>query len=61
MIFDPDDGYSNKKQRTDAASRKAPWVTGLNWERCNNVAEMLVFIPDLKATVLFLVVLQVAQ
>ena len=42
MIFDPDDGYSNKRQRTDAASRKAPWVAGLNLERCKNVAEMYV-------------------
>ena len=42
MVFDPNDGYSNKKQRTDAASRKAPWVAGLDWERCNNVAEMYV-------------------
>lgn len=41
MLFDPRDGYSNKKQRSDAASRKAPWVAGLNWHRCKNVAEML--------------------
>ncbi|KAH9484478.1 Poly(A) RNA polymerase cid14 [Psilocybe cubensis] len=36
-----DDGYANKKQRVDAASRKAPWVNGLDLERCQNVAEML--------------------
>lgn len=37
---DYDDGYANKKQRTDAASRKCPWVAGLELERCSNVAEM---------------------
>jgi len=42
MVFDFDDGFANKKQRTDALSRKAPWVTGLDWDRCNNVAEMCV-------------------
>jgi DNA polymerase sigma len=42
MIFDLDDGYSNKKQRTDASSRKAPWVAGVDWDKCNNVAEMCV-------------------
>ena len=35
-----DDGYTNKKQRLDAASRKSPWVNGLNLDRCHNVAEM---------------------
>jgi non-canonical poly(A) RNA polymerase PAPD5/7 len=43
MVFDPNDGYANKKQRTNASSRKAPWVVDLNWDRCNNVAEMCVF------------------
>jgi hypothetical protein len=37
-----DDGYANKKQRTDAASRKAPWVADIDWDDCNNVAEMYV-------------------
>ncbi|EIN07011.1 Nucleotidyltransferase [Punctularia strigosozonata HHB-11173 SS5] len=36
-----DDGYVNKKQRLDAASRKAPWVADIDWDSCNNVAEML--------------------
>ncbi|KIM48611.1 hypothetical protein M413DRAFT_60162 [Hebeloma cylindrosporum] len=36
-----DDGYANKKQRLDAASRKAPWVNGLDLDRCHNVAEMM--------------------
>ncbi|KAH9952027.1 hypothetical protein B0H21DRAFT_10348 [Amylocystis lapponica] len=35
------DGYTNKKQRVAAASRKAPWVVDLDWESCTNVAEML--------------------
>lgn len=35
-----DDGYANKKQRTAAASRKAPWVTDVDWDSCANVAEM---------------------
>ena len=35
-----DDGYANKKQRLDAASRKSPWVKGLDLDRCHNVAEM---------------------
>lgn len=39
-----DDGYENKKQRTDAASRKAPWVSDVNWESCTNVAEMCVVV-----------------
>lgn len=42
MVFDPNDGYSNKKQRTDASSRKAPWLTGLDMGHCNNVAELYV-------------------
>lgn len=37
---DYDDGYTNKKERMDAASRKCPWVNGLDLERCRNVAEM---------------------
>ena len=44
MIFDNDDGYANKRQGTDPASKKAPWVAGLGWERCKNVAEMYVSI-----------------
>jgi non-canonical poly(A) RNA polymerase PAPD5/7 len=37
--FDRNDGY-NKKERMDAASRKAPWVTDMDWEGCANVAEL---------------------
>ena len=37
--FDRNDGY-NKKERMDAASRKAPWVTDVDWEGCVNVAEL---------------------
>ncbi|KAI9466112.1 hypothetical protein BJY52DRAFT_1112603 [Lactarius psammicola] len=32
LDFDQNDGYNNKKERTDAASRKAPWVTDVDWE-----------------------------
>ncbi|KDQ61225.1 hypothetical protein JAAARDRAFT_124189 [Jaapia argillacea MUCL 33604] len=39
--YERDDGYENKKQRVDAASRKAPWIENVDWKRCNNVAEML--------------------
>ena len=38
--YDRDDGYTNKKQRVAAASRKAPWTTDVDWESCANVAEM---------------------
>jgi hypothetical protein len=34
--------YESKKQRVDIPSRKAPWVAHMNWEHCNNVAEMYV-------------------
>lgn len=39
---DRQDGYDNKKQRADAASRRAPWVWDVDWENCRNVAEMYV-------------------
>ncbi|KAI0306661.1 hypothetical protein B0F90DRAFT_1808312 [Multifurca ochricompacta] len=39
--IDRNDGYNNKKDRMDAASRKAPWVTDVNWEGSTNVAELL--------------------
>ncbi|KAG6839850.1 hypothetical protein C0991_011086, partial [Blastosporella zonata] len=39
--YDPNDGYASKKQRTDASSRKSPWVAGLDWTRCRHVAELL--------------------
>lgn len=42
MIFDPSDGYQNKKQRTDAKSRLAPWVEEVDWEGCENAAELCV-------------------
>jgi hypothetical protein len=38
--IDFDDGYANKKQRMDAASRKAPWILDTDWDNCRNVAEM---------------------
>lgn len=38
--IDFEDGYANKKQRMNAASRKAPWVYDVEWEECRNVAEM---------------------
>ncbi|THH31115.1 hypothetical protein EUX98_g3085 [Antrodiella citrinella] len=38
---DLNDGYSNKKQRIDAASRRAPWAWDVDWDRCQNVAQML--------------------
>ena len=37
-----DDGYANKKERVDAASRKSPWVNALELDKCRNVAEMCV-------------------
>lgn len=40
--FDIDDGYVNKKQRLDAASRKSPWVANLDWTQCRHVAELCV-------------------
>ncbi|VDB82658.1 unnamed protein product [Peniophora sp. CBMAI 1063] len=39
--FDPDDGYQSKKQRQDAASRKAPWTDMMDTDGCTNVAELL--------------------
>lgn len=40
MVFDFD---THKPQRFDPyTSKKAPWVAGIDWERCNNVAEMYV-------------------
>lgn len=41
--IDYNDGYANKKQRTDAASRRAPWAVDVDWDRCNNVADMYGF------------------
>ena len=40
--FDRNDGYNNKKERIDAASRKAPWVADVDWEGSTNVAELYV-------------------
>jgi len=39
--FDQHDGYNSKKERTNAASRKAPWVADVDWEGSTNVAELL--------------------
>jgi len=41
--FDRDDGYNNKKGRTNAASRKAPWANNVDWEGSANVAELYAF------------------
>jgi hypothetical protein len=38
MVFDFRDGYSER--RVDTTSRKAPWVSDVDWESCRNVAEM---------------------
>lgn len=43
---DVNDGYANKKQRLDAASRRAPWAVDVDWDKCNNVAEMYVPLPN---------------
>ncbi|KAJ7878996.1 hypothetical protein B0H14DRAFT_3858592 [Mycena olivaceomarginata] len=40
MVFDPSDGYQNKKQRTDAKSRLAPWIDHVDWDGCENTAEL---------------------
>ena len=45
LDFDQNDGYNNKKERTNAASRKAPWVTDVDWEGSINVAELYAFSP----------------
>lgn len=49
---DLNDGYENKKQRVNAASRRAPWVWDVDWDSCRNVAEMyaLVFSNPLRLT-----------
>ncbi|KAJ6622921.1 hypothetical protein B0H10DRAFT_2162680 [Mycena sp. CBHHK59/15] len=41
MVFDHNDGYQNKKQRTDAKSRLTPWVNQVDWDDCKNVSDML--------------------
>lgn len=40
--YERDDGYSSKKQRVAAASRRAPWTADVDWESCTNVAELYV-------------------
>lgn len=40
--IDVNDGYTNKKERVAAASRKAPWASDVDWDGCANVAEMYV-------------------
>ena len=39
---DLNDGYTSKKERVAAASRKAPWAKDVDWDSCANVAEMYV-------------------
>jgi non-canonical poly(A) RNA polymerase PAPD5/7 len=46
LDFDQNDGYHNKRERTNAASRKAPWVAQVDWEGSTNVAELCVFSPS---------------
>lgn len=41
--LDRSDGYNNKKERMDAASRKAPWVSDVDWEGSANVTELFAF------------------
>ena len=41
--LDRNDGYNNKKERMDAASRKAPWITDVDWEGSANVADLSAF------------------
>jgi non-canonical poly(A) RNA polymerase PAPD5/7 len=53
MVFDFDDGYANKKERLDPSSRKAPWLDSVDWESCNNVAEMCVTYYECVAWFLF--------
>ncbi|KAF8495367.1 Nucleotidyltransferase [Gautieria morchelliformis] len=36
-----EDGYANKKQRTDASSRLTPWARDVDWDNCRNLAELL--------------------
>ncbi|TCD67285.1 hypothetical protein EIP91_000307 [Steccherinum ochraceum] len=38
---DSSDGYASKRQRMDAASRRAPWAWDVDWDGCQNVAQML--------------------
>lgn len=40
MVFDFDDGHTDKKQRVDTNARKAPWLDAFDWGKCKNVAEM---------------------
>lgn len=40
--MEDDDRYANKKQRTDASSRLTPWVNGVDWDGCRNLAELWV-------------------
>ncbi|KAH7929632.1 hypothetical protein BV22DRAFT_1056505 [Leucogyrophana mollusca] len=43
MVFDFDDkdDSSYRRQKPPSASRKAPWVSDVDWDSCHNVAEML--------------------
>ncbi|KII88238.1 hypothetical protein PLICRDRAFT_111020 [Plicaturopsis crispa FD-325 SS-3] len=41
-MIDMDEVYANnRKQREQAQSRRAPWLDNIDWDSCNNVAEML--------------------
>lgn len=41
MVFDEDSlDYRQRRQHYHPASRKAPWVSNVDWDSCHNVAEM---------------------
>ncbi|KAJ7193808.1 hypothetical protein GGX14DRAFT_576877 [Mycena pura] len=40
MVFDSDDTFRAKKQRTDPKSRLTPWVDGVDWDSCKTPADM---------------------
>ncbi|KIJ58324.1 hypothetical protein HYDPIDRAFT_102916 [Hydnomerulius pinastri MD-312] len=43
LVFDEDDDWAHSRRRRyePQTSRKAPWVSYVNWDSCHNVAEML--------------------
>ncbi|EGN95678.1 hypothetical protein SERLA73DRAFT_60289 [Serpula lacrymans var. lacrymans S7.3] len=42
-ISDEEDDWRYRRRRMEppAASRSAPWISSINWDKCNNVPEML--------------------
>jgi hypothetical protein len=49
LEMEDDDGYANKKQRTDAASRLTPWIDYVKWDNCRNLAELYVYCSNVCA------------